>query len=488
MYRTALKNGLLAGILLTTVNLAHAADTLWLTPSEASASQDIVAFDKNRVAIAAVEQPEPWLRFDNLTLPKKAELSVSFARTSANADYIDAMTLEVREENSEGPLVGFIDLHNTGSWNEYQSRSIPLRPTQSASALFFKLQGNGGVNIESFRVDDLRSREIKQVHADPALGACMNLGGSLEAPSSTAPHYWGLQIDSSDLATIAAVGFDSVRLPVRWSDYAANKAPYLIDPKLFEKIDTILGWAFEYELKVILDVHHYVELNAQPDRHMDRFFALWTQISARYKDVPNDQLIFEILNEPFNAGEDGTGMSIARTDDINKEILKLIRRSNPERWVVLATGAYGGVDGLRMATPPRDDKIILSLHYYSPFDFTHQGAEFIEEVPAFGTIWGSTEDKTRVDRDFDIVDYWQKQWGYPVFLGEFGVIKNANTDGRGEDKWVSSEVRSDWLRYVRKAAESRNYGWCVWDYATTFAIYDKQGELWDQHLLNALFD
>ena len=44
---------------------------------------------------------------------------------------------------------------------------------------------------------------------------CVNMGNALEAPSG-AP--WGRLYSQEDSARIAAAGFDTVRIPVRWSD------------------------------------------------------------------------------------------------------------------------------------------------------------------------------------------------------------------------------------------------------------------------------
>ena len=89
----------------------------------------------------------------------------------------------------------------------------------------------------------------------PTIQRCINLGNALEAPNEGD---WGFIIRQSDLETIAEAGFDTVRIPIRWSAHADTEFPYTIDRDFFARIDEVVGWALEAELQVIIDLHHYV--------------------------------------------------------------------------------------------------------------------------------------------------------------------------------------------------------------------------------------
>jgi endoglucanase len=64
-----------------------------------------------------------------------------------------------------------------------------------------------------------------------------------------------------------------------------------------------------------------------------------------------------------------------------------------------------------------------------------------------------------------------------MFLGEFGVYEEVPLD-----------QRAAWTRAMRKAAEDRGFGWCYWDYATTFKAYNVEREEWIYSLQRALFE
>src|SRR5207302_1326149 len=126
------------------------------------------------------------------------------------------------------------------------------------------------------------------------LGRGINLGNALEAPKEGD---WGVTLQPEYFKAIKEAGFATVRLPVRWSGHAASEAPYMIDPKFAERVDWAVDQALANKLNVIVDFHHYDEMNADPDAHLPRLEGLWEQIAARYKDRPRG-VTFEAYNEP----------------------------------------------------------------------------------------------------------------------------------------------------------------------------------------------
>ena len=69
------------------------------------------------------------------------------------------------------------------------------------------------------------------------LGKGINMGNSLEGPTEGA---WGRKIEDTDFPRLKAAGFDSVRLPVKWSAHAAATAPYAIDPAWMARVDHVV--------------------------------------------------------------------------------------------------------------------------------------------------------------------------------------------------------------------------------------------------------
>jgi len=136
--------------------------------------------------------------------------------------------------------------------------------------------------------------------ANKKLGRGINLGNALEAPKEGA---WGVTLKAEYFKAIKDAGFDSVRLPVKWSAHAQETAPYTIDPMFFERVVWAIDQALANRLNIIVNVHHYNEVDAAPEEHLPRLEGLWRQIAARYKDRPR-AVVFELLNEPH----DGRGV------------------------------------------------------------------------------------------------------------------------------------------------------------------------------------
>ncbi|TGY88499.1 glycoside hydrolase family 5 protein [Marinicauda algicola] len=317
---------------------------------------------------------------------------------------------------------------------------------------------------------DTGERAVAEAFAPPAdavgFTRCLNLGGALEAGYEGE---WGYTIEDAHLAAIAQAGFEAVRLPVNWAGHAGPAPRYRIDPAFLARVDHVIETALGEGLQVVLDVHHFEALMDDPEGESARLRAIWAQLSGHYAGWP-DGLVFELLNEPNGA------MDAARVNAMNGELLALIREDNPERRVVLATPRWANIEGLFELEPPDDPHIVLSFHYYSPFDFTHQGAPWTDRERT-GLSWGSPRERAEITADFRAVDAFAQARGLPVLLGEFGVY--------GE---VPLPARAQWTRAVREAAEARGFAWCHWDFASSFPVYQTGEARWIEDMRAALLD
>src|SRR5215475_9992262 len=73
----------------------------------------------------------------------------------------------------------------------------------------------------------------------------VNFGNALEAPNEGE---WGVTIKEEYFDAIAKAGFNSVRVPIRWSAHAEKEAPYTIDAKFFARIDWVIEQALSHRL------------------------------------------------------------------------------------------------------------------------------------------------------------------------------------------------------------------------------------------------
>src|SRR3954462_10448135 len=109
-----------------------------------------------------------------------------------------------------------------------------------------------------FCATSLAAAEADIFAANKALGRGVNFGNALEAPNEGE---WGMKLEADFFAKIKAAGFDHVRVPTKWSAHAAKESPYAIDARFFERIDWVLEQAEKNKLRVVLNMHHYEDLD-----------------------------------------------------------------------------------------------------------------------------------------------------------------------------------------------------------------------------------
>jgi endoglucanase len=315
-----------------------------------------------------------------------------------------------------------------------------------------------------------QAKELTNFEVNQLLSPGINYGNVLEADP---PEGWGLKVEESDFKVIAAAGFKSVRIPVRWSAKAGDKAPYTIEPAFFALADRAVRAGLNSGLYVIVNMHHYQGMFDNPQQHQERFLALWKQIAEHYRQYPS-KLLLEILNEPNGK------LTTPLWNGIYKDALKVIRASNPSRLVMVDAAEWGGANGLAGLTTPRgDDRLIFSFHSYTPMHFTHQGASWVNGSKDWlGTKWsGSNAEKEEVNQDFRKARDFQRKFNVPIFLGEFGAYKEG--DAKSRQLWNENMVQA-----ALKYGFSRSY----WNFRDEgFGIYDAKAGAWNEPIKAALF-
>ncbi|MCF8242293.1 MAG: glycoside hydrolase family 5 protein [Melioribacteraceae bacterium] len=309
--------------------------------------------------------------------------------------------------------------------------------------------------------------EVDAFEQNKLLGRGINLGNALEAPNEGD---WGVVLQESYFADIADAGFNSIRVPIKWSAHTLEDPPYTIDETFFARVDWAIEQTTSRGLSVIVDFHHYDEIMFYPYDHKDRFLEIWRQVAERYKNKPKE-VFFEILNEPHDE------LTPAVWNEFLTEAINIIRETNPNRTLIVGLANWGGLGSLnQLRIPDGEDNVIVSFHYYNPFQFTHQGAEWVDGSDSWlGTKWNNSEgEKEAVRNDINGIISWGSAKNIPINLGEFGAYQKADT-----------QSRFDWMKYVREYAESYNISWHYWEFCAGFGIYNSStGEYND--LLQAL--
>jgi len=297
----------------------------------------------------------------------------------------------------------------------------------------------------------------------------INLGNALEASEEGE---WGVRLKEEYFDIIANAGFNSVRIPIQWSAHAETTPPYSIEKAFFARIDWAVQQALSRKLVAIVNIHHYKALITTPEAHKERFLALWKQIAEHYADYPVT-LYFEVLNEP------GRQLTNDLWNAYLIEVIRVIRKSNPTRTIVVGPSPFNTISGLaHLELPLHERNLIVTFHYYEPFQFTHQGASWSGQKSKawLGTKWiGTEEQRNEIIADLDRAAQWAKKKQVPLFMGEFGAYRKAD---------MASRVR--WTTFLRSEAEKRGISWAYWEFCAGFGAYDRDKRAWRDELLDAL--
>lgn len=295
------------------------------------------------------------------------------------------------------------------------------------------------------------------------MGVGWNLGNSLDPVDCTwvlndldYETAWGNgKVTRELIHFIKAEGFDTIRIPVTWTNHVGAAPEYLINDNWMARVQEIVDWCMEEDLYVIINMHHengwLTKASTDYDGVMTKYRNIWTQIASRFGGY-SEKLIFESMNE-IGFDDLGTQEGCKLLNEINREFVELVRNSgqnNKERYLMLA-GYWTDIDSTCQGVMlPKDDRVILSVHYYSPAEFAIADSE---SSWGYAAAWGTEADFSYLQGQMDKLKKNFIDKGIPVVMGEYGCII--------KDKDEASRVL-----YLSSVAQyCRWYGICpiLWD-------------------------
>lgn len=288
-----------------------------------------------------------------------------------------------------------------------------------------------------------------------------NLGNTLDAiPDETA---WGNPLTTrAMLHHVRSQGYNSIRLPITWSNHHGAAPDYTIDAAWLARVRQIVDWALAEDLYVMINLHHdsWQWINTYPsDRTnvMNRYTALWTQIATAFREH-SAKLVFESINEPQFAGTTGDAESDQMTQELNTAFVRLVRQTggdNATRLLVLPTlhtsGEQARLDALNATfNELRDPHLAATVHFYGWWPFSVN-------------IAGGTRYDSNVEQDivatFDRVHTTFVSRGVPVIIGEWALLSYDYTR-------PGIIERGEFLKYIEAVghhARARKLTTMLWD-------------------------
>ncbi|MDR2541970.1 MAG: glycoside hydrolase family 5 protein [Treponema sp.] len=303
------------------------------------------------------------------------------------------------------------------------------------------------------------------------MGLAVNIGNTLDSlnlTGVTAETAWGNpSIGLPYIRYLKSLGYNTIRLPVSWADYI-DPDNYFIDGPRIRRVETVVNWILQEGMYCILNTHHdaspnigdksWIEKAAlSPQQEMQvkaKFAALWRQITLRFLNA-SEKLVFEGMNEPqfdniwnrfSNVGDKTNAYRLL--NELNQLFVDTVRTYSlgskyQNNRYLLVSGYWTDIDLtmdplFKMPTDTMDDRLIISVHYYTPWDFAGGNTN----------TWGTGPNHTVLNNQFNKLKTHFIDKGIPVILGEYSVnLDNFNNQGVSTGP-KDSASRREWLLAV----------------------------------------
>jgi aryl-phospho-beta-D-glucosidase BglC (GH1 family) len=311
--------------------------------------------------------------------------------------------------------------------------------------------------------------------------------------------------DDGDIALMAKLGFDNVRLSIdpapleQGFDHAGQYADFL--GRLDHVVDTMVanGLAVEIDIHPESDYKQHVR---ETSDGVERFTMLWRRLAAHYAGRNPDLIFYEIMNEPEVSDP-------YRWAGIQARAAAAIREAAPKNTIIATGPNWSSIADLLTQHPLPDGNVIYNFHFYEPHEFTHQGASWggawwiythdIPYPPTAGSMEASLNQVPDLRDRYDFEHYWLDHWdaqriklqmdaaagwakengGVPLICNEFGAYRRVTPEAS----------RMQWIQDVRTALEADGIGWTMWDYRGGFGVVwkaDGQPARVDDNVVEAL--
>ena len=252
----------------------------------------------------------------------------------------------------------------------------------------------------------------------------------VEAGEKVDETLWGNPKATKELFTsLKKNGVNAVRIPVTWRDHMDSDGN--IDREWMDRVQQVVDYAYSQGMYVIINVHHdgggdpkfgaWIIEESQKDYNtfLKKYKNVWKQIAERFKNY-SDYLIFESMNEVgfdtlYNKNKADAYNLINKINQDFVDIIRATGGNNAKRHLLIA-GYYTDIertcDSLYKMPDDKAGRCILSVHYYTPWDFCTCDIKHTwgtnSEVRQMETLIGKMK-KNFVDK------------GIPVIIGEYAA-------------------------------------------------------------------
>jgi endoglucanase len=291
-------------------------------------------------------------------------------------------------------------------------------------------------------------------------------------------------LNQSDFILLKKLGFKSIRLPVAFAHFEDNHIPL---DSIIVKINSVLSMCEKFGFTLIIDYHYGRLTNDNYLTETPKIIETWQKVAKIYRNESTSKLFFEIYNEPT--------VSDQVWKDAAYNIVTGIRAVDKKRTLLVGASNYNSIYELSRFVHLADENIIYSFHFYEPFFFTHQGADWVgdqvsttgvpfpyneEKFPLINVrtknTWGETNyykykvdgnEQSLTDKLKSYVKPWSDKYKVPVVCTEYGVY----------NKYADEGSRCRYIKAMRGTLKTLAIPGLIWEFDSGFSIFDGRPSL-----------
>ncbi|RZJ13266.1 MAG: glycoside hydrolase family 5 protein [Rubrivivax sp.] len=332
----------------------------------------------------------------------------------------------------------------------------------------------------------------------------LNIGNTLEAFGGKSETYWGNPRITREFVQFAKdSGFNAIRLPVSWNQYA-DAATARIEAAWLARVQEVVQYCIDADLHVVLNVHWdggWLEENVTPEQQVavnHRQKAFWQQIATQLRDF-DSRLMFAGANEPNvkTAAQMAVLMSYHQTfiDAVRatggRNALRTLVVQGPSTDVELTHQLMTG-----WPTDTASGRLMAEIHYYTPWNFTGMtkdetwGNQFYywglgnhsATDTAHNPTWG---EESTLDTMAGLMKARFVDKGIPVIVGEYAA-QDRSDKLTGDALALHRQSRAAYCKAVTQRSRAMGLVPFYWD---TGGLLDRsRNQVLDTPILTALMD
>ena len=208
------------------------------------------------------------------------------------------------------------------------------------------------------------------------------------------------------ISNMQYMGFNTFRLAFSFADSAGGHNADILN---FTKLDWILDFLDDYNIKVILDLHNYLDM--AEDFGSQKLVNDWVAVATRYSNESRI-VAYELFNEPYE-GSGTWATNITSTEDVFNEYKRLrnaVYNVDPNHIVIFQSKNYMPINfwTYRDQIP---NNVVFTHHEW----WTNENDQII--------LFGAENLSLRT---ISYPMYMREQLNRPFWLGEFGTDNGGN--------------------------------------------------------------